>query len=54
MRASWCLLVLALGCTKSAPVGITEEEARAKLTACTFGAGALAKDTLHTRAKVGT
>lgn len=43
-----------VGCSKPAPVGISEVQAREKLTACSFDAGALAKDTLFTGAKVGS
>src|SRR5688572_9660590 len=54
MRASLVAVILLAGCTKPAPSGVSEAEAKEKLTACTFGPGALAKDTLFTGAKVGT
>jgi phospholipase C len=41
------------GCTKPVAPGVSEQEAQEKLTACSFGPGALAKDTLFTNAKVG-
>jgi phospholipase C len=53
MRHLWILLVI-VGCAKSTPVGVTDEEAREKFAACTFEAGALPKDTLPTKAKVGS
>src|SRR5438552_2788581 len=52
MRVFWTLILI-MGCAKATPAGISEEDARAKLTACSFEAGALPKDTLPTSAKLG-
>lgn len=54
MRIALVTLLWLCGCTKPSPTGVSEEAAKEKLAACAFGPGALAKDTLHTSAKVGS
>lgn len=53
VRALSSALLLLAACTKSPPPGLTEAQAKEKLAACTYGPGALAKDTLPAGAKVG-
>ncbi|MEW5740141.1 MAG: alkaline phosphatase family protein [Myxococcota bacterium] len=54
MCRAFVLLLLLSACTRSTSKGPTEAEAKEKLAACTFGPGALAKDTLPGAARVGS